>query len=308
MEPLGRGHAGADGPDLTTLPFVDLVVVVGGANVDVKARATDRLVPGTSSPGTVVRSPGGVGRNVAENLARLGTRVSLVTAVGADVDGAWLLTETASAGVMVDQAARVGTSTGAYVAVLGADGELSAGVSDMAAIDALAPYLVPADLIRSAALVVVDGNLTPATVSHVLDTASAAGVRVVVDPVSVAKAERIAPLIDKRVYAVTPNQDELAAFGSVRELHDRGVDVVWVRRGPAGSLLSTPDGEVTLAAPAVTPVDVTGAGDAMLAAFCHRILAGHPLPEAAAYGHEAAALTVASPHTVRPDLRARMAP
>lgn len=291
--------------EATSPPFV---LVVGGANVDVKARASQPLVAGTSNPGTVVRAPGGVGRNVAENLARLGSRVSLVTAVGADTDGAWLLAETAAAGVMVNHAVRVGTSTGAYVAVLATDGELLAGVSDMAAVDALAPYLVPADLVRSAALVVVDGNLPSATIGHVLDAAASGGVRVVVDPVSVAKAKRIAPLVDGRVYAVTPNEDELAALGSVQALHDRGVDVVWVRRGPVGSLLSSPSGEVSLVAPQATPVDVTGAGDAMLAAFCHRLLAGHPLAEAAAYGHEAAALTVASPHTVRPDLRARMAP
>jgi pseudouridine kinase len=155
---------------------------------------------------------------------------------------------------------------------------------------------------------VVDGNLPSPTVAHVLDVAASVRVRVVVDPVSVAKAERIAPLIDGRVFAVTPNEDELAALGSVQALHDRGVEVVWVRRGPAGSLLSSPAGVVALPAPEVTPVDVTGAGDAMLAAFCHRLLAGRPPAEAAAYGHEAAALTVASPHTVRPDLRARMAP
>ena len=58
----------------------------------------------------------------------------------------------------------------------------------------------------------------------------------------------------------------------------------------------------------MTPIDVTGAGDAMLAAFCHRLLAGASLTDAAAYGHEAAALTVASPHTVLPDLGERMAP
>jgi pseudouridine kinase len=40
----------------------------------------------------------------------------------------------------------------------------------------------------------------------------------------------------------------------------------------------------------------------MLAAFCHAILSGASPAEAAAYGHAAAALTVASPHTVRPDL------
>ena len=283
------------------------VLVVGGANVDVKARTSERLVPLTSTPGTVERTPGGVGRNVAENLARLGTRVELITAVGADVDGAWLVSETGAAGVGVSHAVRVGSSTGAYVAVLDADGELVAGIADMAAVEALTPDLVPTRLVAEAALVVVDGNLPLRTVTHVLDAAAAAGVRAILDPVSVPKSRRIAPLV-RNLFAVTPNEDELAVLGSVAELHERGVEVVWVRRGAAGSLLSSSDGEVELPAPEVTLVDVTGAGDAMLAAFCHRLLGGASIEDAARYGHEAAALTVSSPHTVRPDLRGRMAP
>jgi pseudouridine kinase len=198
-----------------------------------------------------------------------------------------------------------GGRTGRYVAVLDADGDLVAGIADMAATDDLGPEVLDPDLIRSAALVVVDGNLPATTVDAVL----ALGVRVVIDPVSVVKASRISPLLSqiRPVYAITPNVDELAALGSVDELHRRGVEVVWVRRGPAGSLLSTPAGAVELEAPAVAPVDVTGAGDAMLAAFCHHLLAGAPVEEAARAGHEAAALTVASPHTVRPDLREMMA-
>jgi pseudouridine kinase len=280
-----------------------LVVVVGGANVDVKARTTHALVSATSNPGTVVRTPGGVGRNVAENLARLGSRVALLSTVGSDPDGDWLVEETAAAGVDVSPVLR-GGRTGRYVAVLDADGGLVVGVSDMAATDALGPDVLDVDLIRSADLVVVDGNLPATTVDAVLEL----GVRVVIDPVSVAKARRISPLLTRTrpVYAITPNEDELAALGTVAELHARGVEVVWVRRGPAGSLLSTPDGETSLEAPQATPIDVTGAGDAMLAAFCHRLLSGFSLTDAAAYGHKAAALTVASPHTVRPDLGERM--
>jgi pseudouridine kinase len=282
---------------------VKLVVVVGGANVDVKARTDATLVSGTSNPGTVVRTPGGVGRNVAENLARLGSRVALVSTVGSDPDGDWVVEETAAAGVDVSPVLR-GGRTGRYVALLDAGGELVAGVSDMAATDALGPDVLDHDLLRSAELVVLDGNLPATTIDAVL----ALGVRVVIDPVSVAKAGRILPLLSgiRPVFAITPNEDELAALGSVEELHARGVEVVWVRRGAAGSLLSTPDGAVELVAPSVTPVDVTGAGDAMLAAFCHRVLAGATLADAAAYGHEAAALTVTSPHTVVPDLHARM--
>ena len=101
--------------------------------------------------------------------------------------------------------------------MLDADGDLAVGVSDMAATDALGPEVLDHDLIRSAALVVVDGNLPATTIDAVL----ALGVRVVVDPVSVAKAERIAPLLraERPVFAITPNEDELAALGSVAELH-----------------------------------------------------------------------------------------
>ena len=124
--------------------------MVGGANVDVKARTAAALVTGTSNPGTVVRTPGGVGRNVAENLARLGSRVALVSTVGSDPDGDWLLEETAAAGVDVTPVLR-GGRTGRYVAVLDAGGELVAGVSDMAATDALGPEVLDHDLLRSAA-------------------------------------------------------------------------------------------------------------------------------------------------------------
>jgi pseudouridine kinase len=284
-------------------------VVVGGSNVDVKARSAAPLVPETSNPGSVLRTPGGVGRNVAENLARLGSRVALVSTVGNDPDGDWLLQETAAAGVDIDPVLR-GGQTGHYVAVLDTHGDLSVGVSDMAATDALGPDVLDHDLIRSAALVVVDGNIPATTVDAVLALSASAGVRVVIDPVSVAKARRIAPLLrtERPVFVLTPNEDELAALGSVARLHRRGVEVVWVRRGAAGSSLSTAADLVELEAPQVEPVDVTGAGDAMLAAFCHQVLAGADLETAARAGHEAAALTVASQHTVRPDLRARMSP
>ena len=118
------------------------VVVVGGTNMDVVARTTAPLVAATSNPGRTRISPGGVGRNVAENLARLGSRVALVSTVGSDPDGDWLLEATAAAGVDVSPVLR-GGQTGRYVALLDAGGELVAGVSDMAATDALGPEGAP---------------------------------------------------------------------------------------------------------------------------------------------------------------------
>lgn len=283
-------------------------MVVGGANLDVKARSARAAVARTSNPGSVVRSAGGVGRNVAENLARLGTEVALVAAVGADPAGVEVLAATEAAGVDTSLVARGPLPTGTYVAVLDADGELVVAVSDMTATEAIGPgdLDAAAGLLAAADLVVLDGNLVTATLARALELCAAHGVPVVLDPVSVPKARALAALLAAHtpLLAVTPNADELVALGgSAEALHDRGVELVWTRLGAAGSRLSGPDGVVEVA-PVQAPevVDVTGAGDAMLAAFCHALLAGAAPADAAAYGQSAAALTVASPHTVRPDL------
>lgn len=314
---LGRGYVLSEGPS---------VVVVGGANMDVKARSARAAVTASSNPGAASMAAGGVGRNIAENLARLGTRTHLVAAIGSDGLGDQVLSATSNAGVLVEHVRRSARSTGTYTAVLDADGELVVAVADMAATDELSPEQVAAarDLVAAASLVVLDGNLATATLRYALDLTADADTRVLLDPVSVPKAAALAPLIsrDRPVFAITPNRDELAALTDLptrtrrqqetaaRSLHDRGVGLVWVRLGPAGSLLSSADGIVTLEAvssdAAGDVIDVTGAGDAMTAAFCHDLLAGAEPAEAAAYGHAAAALTVASPHTVRPDLTDRL--
>lgn len=280
-----------------------VAVVIGGANVDVKARGAAPVETGTSNPGTTVVAPGGVGRNIAENLARLGTSVRLVAAVGDDVLGDFLVEATAKAGVDVGHVTRSNHSTGTYTAVLDAGGELLVAVSDMAATDTLGRIDIGDDV----DLLVLDGNLAPDTIGAALDLAAATRTRVVIEPVSVPKARRLAAQLrpDRPVFAVTPNADELVALAGTDDpqaLHDRGVELVWVRLGDRGSLLSGPGGQEALPAPAAEVRDVTGAGDAMTAAFCHAILGGADPVAAARYGHAAAALTVASPHTVRPDL------
>lgn len=310
-EIVGRGYLLRDEP---------WAVVVGGAAVDIKARSIAPARLGTSNPGTVTTSPGGVGRNIAEGLARLGSRVYLVAAVGADAAGRDVLTRTGEAGVLLDGMLTSRHPTGSYLALLDSDGELLAAVSDLAATDAVevADLARSRDLIGNAALVVLDGNLPGPAATWVLATAAAAGARVVVEPVSVAKAGRLAPLLQPEhpVFAITPNLDELAALvgrpmaatdaaisAAARELHGRGVSHVWVSRGAAGSLLCSADGvDLPVAAVPAEVMDVTGAGDALTAGFVHALLRGAAPADAVRQGHLAAALTVASAHAVPPGL------
>ncbi len=311
---LGRGYLLSEQPG---------VVVVGGANMDVKARSSAPATQHTSNPGRGSMAPGGVARNVAENLARLGTRTHLIAALGRDALGDSLLTQTAAAGVRLEFIRRSELPTGTYTAILDSDGELIVAVADMAATDDLGPDHVTQarDIIAAAGLLVLDGNLAVATLEHALDLAGAADVPTIFEPVSVPKATSASTLIadDRPLLAVTPNRDELTALTGLpartdrqlrlaaESLHRRGVQHVWVRLGARGSMLSTASAEVTFIPAFPSAVeDVTGAGDSMLAAFCHALLEGQDPVGAARFGHAAAALTIASSHTVRPDLTPRL--
>lgn len=294
-------------------------VVIGGAAWDIKAHSRSAARLHTSNPSTVVQTPGGVGRNIAEGIARLGDRVYLVAAVGADSAGRELLARTAESGVFVDQVHTSPHPTSSYLAALDQSGELVIGMADFAATDALDPAALSRsqELVSRSEVVVLDGNLPAAVLEWALAVAATAGAKAVVEPVSVVKAARLAPLLSPQrpVFTITPNVDELGALvgravaddhdalvAAARELRARGVENVWVSRGSAGSLLVGADEVVPIDAEPVDVVDVTGAGDAMTAGYVHALLAGEPPAAAARWGHLAAALTLASPQTVRPDL------
>ncbi|MDV6373592.1 carbohydrate kinase family protein [Deinococcus arenicola] len=293
------------------------IIAIGGANMDLKVQTLAPATYGTSNPGRAAQTPGGVARNVAENLARLGVRVALLSAVGTDALGDGLLRQTAGAGVDVSPTLRLPDhATGTYTAVLDSGGELLIAVAAMEIMAVLTPAALAecGGILQGAVYIVADGNLPPDTLLSLL--AQAEG-RVVFEPVSVPKAARLLGALDAghAPWAVTPNLAELAALvgatvpdevsairAAALNLHGRGVEVVWVRRGVRGSMLSVAEKAWELPAFSADVVDVTGAGDAMLGAFLAALLAGEMLPDAAREGHAAAALTVESPQTVVPDL------
>lgn len=282
------------------------VTVIGGLNMDTLARVTGPGTdPRTSNPGRAHRSPGGVGRNVAEALARLGSPVRLMGAVGDDADGAVLMAELEAVGVDVARVRRSADSTGTYTAVLDDHGNLVIGVADMAATERIAADDLDPDWLGESSWLVLDGNLPRETIARALLIARARKVPTVLDPVGVAKSARLGAL--PGLHTFTPTAEELQAWSSaadpIAHAHAQGVGVVWVREGAAGSTLH-PAGEqpVPLRLPPADPVDVTGAGDTALAAYVHRMRAGASLTEAGWFAAAAGWLAVGSADAVREDL------
>ena len=80
--------------------------------MDLKVQTRTPAVTGTSNPGHAIWAPGGVGRNIAETLARLGNPVELIAAVGGDPAGVELVERTKAAGVGVDHLVRTAEQSG----------------------------------------------------------------------------------------------------------------------------------------------------------------------------------------------------
>jgi pseudouridine kinase len=202
------------------------VLVVGAAGMDTKGRASGSLRTGTSNPGSIRISFGGVARNVAENLARLGERVVLLSAVGADRSGRRVREQAAEAGVDVSHLIEMGDRhTGAYLAVLDDSGSLSISIDDMGALSAITPAVLYRHrrLIRDASMVFLDANLSPAAIGSLFRLAARYGVPVSGDPTSVALAERLRPHLAS-LYVLTPDvpEAEVLCGRSLRNTRARG--------------------------------------------------------------------------------------
>ena len=243
------------------------ILCIGAANLDRKLRLLQPLHPGSSNPVGLSESFGGVARNVAESLHAAGLPVRLVTAVGDDDAGRQILACLPSRGSL----SVAGAASDSYSAVLDSQGELVLGLAAMPLVERLLPAALPEAL---APLTLMDLNLPQASIEHLMTQARAQGVRLLAVAVSEPKMARL-PQDLRGLHALLLNRGELAQTGGVAALHARGVEHLAITQGAEGVLCCSRGREpVTLSAPPVKVVEVTGAGDAFAAGVCAALFQG----------------------------------
>ena len=337
------------------------IVVIGGANIDLRGRPIGEVLERhTSNPGKINVGSGGVGRNIAHNLALLNVPVTLLSAVGDDGEGIRILEETGKDGVRTEQMIISGEHpTGIYLAILDEKGEMEVAVSDMRILkEVTVDYLrSKAYLIKESKIVVMDTNIPEESIEYVVDLCNKVGVPILVEPVSVEKAGKLRKVLEGSgrgsggegeggsercsgrwaIDYMTPSKDELESIlgaGTERDSRDsdedEGIDLdvdvvkaaeelrrkgaknVIVTLGKRGIYVScggTGEGKKEdcwskfMAPYRGEVVDVTGAGDALVAGLVYGIYKGYSLETAARFGLGAAALTISTKEAVRRDLR-----
>ena len=270
-------------------------------------------VPGSSNPARMSTGFGGVARNVAENLARLGVPVALVSRVGDDDSGRELLAGLDRSGV--DRSAVrevVGAATAQYVALLDPAGELVIAAAAMDLFDGFEPDHVLPAAGTATGLVLADTNLPGPVLAALVVAGRDDALRLTVDAVSTAKVARL-PADLTGLAVLFCNQDEARAWlaehgrsandgpvAAAERLVDAGAEQVVLTLGAGGALLARAQGVLRLPAERVPVVDVTGAGDALVAGTLAGLVRGRSPAEAVAGGVRLASRTVAVQGSVLP--------
>ncbi len=291
-------------------------LIIGAAGVDVVGRMMAPLETGTSTPAKIRFSFGGVARNVAENLARLGHPTRLITAVGQGDFGDQLLHHLEDANVDVEGVIRTPDPTGSYIAVL-SKGGLNFALDDMRPLQALTPRylreLYP--YFKEASLLFLDANLSPATLRTAFSLARRARIPVLADPTSRTLAPRLQPYLT-RLKMITPNSTEAAiycdlafddsdqqrAVAAAKQLVSQGVQIAIITLAEFGVCYATSTTNGYLPALRTEIIDPTGAGDALTATVIFALLNEIPLDDAILLGVSAASLTLRHRGAVLPDL------
>lgn len=268
------------------------IAVIGGINIDIKGIADSASAEADSHQGQVFIAPGGVARNIAQNLSQLGHKVLLFGFTGDDEPGRWITATTANAGVDVSNVvAERKVRTSAYLSVTGKTRELMYAVNDTQATAGLvtAEYIRQnSDKLRKARMIVADANLNEDALNEIITISNANSVPVFLDAVSAAKAVRLIDLQGRTDFLSVNRaefrsmfEDEMILSGGrvsgaekvaekfsviIRKKDRDGVDLIMTGSGEAESFTAL-NAEVT---------EPNGAGDAFNAGFIHSYLSRSP--------------------------------
>ncbi len=311
---MKQGHIAGKGYIVRTAPYV---VVVGGVNLDIGGRPHGELVAADSNPGQVRMSLGGVGRNIAHNMALMGLDVRMLTAFGDDMNAQRIAASCGELGIDISQCLTVpGGATSTYLFITDGHGDMALAVSDMEIYDHVTPAFLAgrARLLQNAQLLVVDTNIPAQSIAWLAENIR---LPIFADPVSTAKAEKLRPVLGK-LHTLKPNRLEAELLSGVSitdaaslnaaadALLATGLRRVFISLGGDGVFAADHSGRVHVPCCPGEMVNTTGCGDAGMAAIAWAYLEGTGLEDTARAAMAAGAIAMESAETINPDMSARL--
>lgn len=289
------------------------VVVIGGSNMDIAGFCTGGIIKNDSNPGRVKLSFGGVGRNIAENLVKLGVNTKLISIVGNDFYGKKISEDCVRAGIDISLLKmEPDLRTSVYLSIIENNGDMNVAIADMDIIDHLdESYLNKhTSIIKNASAVVVDTNLKKEVLEKI---AQNFGNHLFLDTVSTTKTKKVKECLHL-FHTIKPNRleaeiltgfqldNEKSIEKAVAYFIDLGIQQVFISFGKDGIAFGTKEQFGFFKPPAVISVNETGAGDAFMSGLVYGYLNELYIQETVKFASAASAVTIENENTINPEL------
>ena len=259
-----------------------------------------------SNVGTINVSFGGVGRNIAENLGRLGVDVTFITAIGNDQEGKNLKTALERVNVKVLHPMSNGTQP-RYLAIHDSRGDMIIAVSDMELLQSItSDYINQVDILKDYKHLVLDTNVSDEVIKYIFENFNG---KIYVDAISTTKALKIKPYLNK-IYLLKCNILEAKALGGklegkelLEKLKSFGTQNIVITSGAGNILYQAHDDSGTVKVDKIKNiVNTTGAGDAMASGIIYGMINNLYLKESIEIGKKLSKLSLMSKDAVSSEI------
>ena len=292
-------------------PFVS---VIGGLNIDLQGSSVNPLVFNDSNPGEIVMSAGGVGRNIAENISKLNINSKILSYVGNDALGDFVVNKSSLSGVdtsFIKKHSHLPTSQ--YLSVLDDNNDMLVSISDMRIIEEMTIQDIDKWnlTIEQSSAIVVDTNIPIPVIEYLTNKYS--NIPLFLDPVSFAKTSKILKLIGK-FHTVKPNRLETELISGVKItdndsmlkaakiIFDMGCKQIFITLGEDGVFYYDGENFGQYLHKGVNMISANGAGDAFTAGVVYGFLKLNGIKETAEFASAAAVIALRSANTISDDL------
>jgi len=291
----------------TTKPYV---CVIGGLNIDLQGSSDAPLVFNDSNPGEIEMSAGGVGRNIAENMARISVQSTILSYVGKDALGEFVINKTKMANVDTSLLIEHSTlPTSQYLSVLDDNNDMLVSISDMRIIDEMTIQDIVNwnDALEQSSAIVIDTNIPVKVIEYVVD--NFIHIPLFLDPVSFAKTSKILHIIGK-FHTIKPNKleaelisgisikDNESMLNAAQNIFNKGCKQIFITLGKEGVFYFDGKGYGHYLHQGVNIKSANGAGDAFTAGVVYGFLNLTSIEETAQFASAAAVIALQSKNTI----------
>jgi pseudouridine kinase len=290
------------------------ITIIGASNIDLIGFSKEKLIYKDANIGSLETILGGVGRNIAENLARLGIAVEFLTVLADDEFSKRIKDSCEELNISLKHSITIKDSgTSVYMAILNRYNDLALGLSAMDIYDAIPESFIldNIDTIAKNTYCILESNMPTEILELAVDKLP--DVRFALETVSSKKALKAKSILDK-MYILKCNLLEAELLSGtkmtyesdcenlVQHFLDMGIEKVFITMGVDGVAYGDSKGVWIAKVKVLTPVNTNGAGDAFMAGLIYGEVNGFTTYKMVQFASACAGLTIQHKNAVHPEL------